>query len=381
MIILLSNSMLSSMELRLQQYDSGFAEANCVQQKNGRDWLIPALVDKPKRGFESVSYNWDLLPLDIIETFPFLEGCNNIYIYRDEADKKAFYCITGWPSSQDRKKIVLTAKDRERLELALIGTPSVMVDEIKAGVMFVPSKRSSSLPVLQAQHDVSEKNVLPSSDIVVRQHNKNSILFSLDSEVGSSFEDEYPAPYLHPIYWEFWGVPCERENIAYEFIDNDDFDGCVKFGVLTGYLLLCNQMIMDGYNPYTVCDDESTDLECVMSVLSGGGGPLNDLTGEPMQDVFYIHELIIEESLRRQRLGTRLLQELPYPCKRLLHIAPDILAYYVVQPDEDEHANKNASDHLSDQKHCEDLPFFDFYKSNEFQELGNSRLLYTFTGI
>jgi GNAT superfamily N-acetyltransferase len=68
-----------------------------------------------------------------------------------------------------------------------------------------------------------------------------------------------------------------------------------------------------------------------MATLTGEGGPLNDLDGDSMQDALDIDELIVEEPQRRKGIGTRFIQELPYLCKRLLHLEPDILAYYVAQ--------------------------------------------------
>ena len=49
-------------------------------KKKGRDWVIPALADKPKRGFENVTYFWNLLPIEAINRFPYLRDCNSIYI-------------------------------------------------------------------------------------------------------------------------------------------------------------------------------------------------------------------------------------------------------------------------------------------------------------
>jgi hypothetical protein len=56
--------------------------------------------------------------------------------------------------------------------------------------MFVPAKRSSSLPVLSSEFDVGKEIKLPFSDIIVRQNSRNAVLFSLDSSAGGSFEDE-----------------------------------------------------------------------------------------------------------------------------------------------------------------------------------------------
>jgi hypothetical protein len=85
-------------------------------------------------------------------------------------------------------------------------------------------------------------------------------------------------------------VPNDSEDIAYEFIEDDNYSDCIKLASLSGYFILCRQMIMDGYEPLIVCDDESADLGNIMATLTGEGGPLNDLDGDSMQDALYIDE-------------------------------------------------------------------------------------------
>jgi len=108
-------------------------------KKMGRDWLIPALADKPTRGFQSASYNWTYLPQPIRDEFPFLKEYNTIYIYQD-SDKSKFQCIMGWPGSDNRYCITLSATEREKLELALISSNCVNVEDTSNSIMFVPSK-------------------------------------------------------------------------------------------------------------------------------------------------------------------------------------------------------------------------------------------------
>lgn len=105
-------------------------------KKLGRDWIIPSLADKPKRGFESASYSWTHLPRAITDDFPFLNGYEVVYIFQDESDKSQFYCILGWPGSNNRSRVSLSLAEREKLELALISTNNVCVEESNA--MFVP---------------------------------------------------------------------------------------------------------------------------------------------------------------------------------------------------------------------------------------------------
>jgi len=98
-------------------------------KKVGRDWLIPSVAEKPARGFKTVSYHWRLLPPKITEQFPYLKHHNCIYIFQNKNDKTKFDCILGYPSSGIREKFILTAIEREKLELTLIGNDLIEVNE------------------------------------------------------------------------------------------------------------------------------------------------------------------------------------------------------------------------------------------------------------
>ncbi len=398
-------------------------------KKKGRDWLIPALADKPKRGFESVTYYWESLPSDILTMFPFLAETNCVYLYQDDEDKKVFNAISGWPGKDNRRKVELTAKEREQLEIMLIAAPEVIVEDLSAAVRYVPAKRNFSFPVLSYQDDSMANRLFPYSDIIVQQHSSNTIHFSPDNEPRDAFSFDSTSTYLVPVYWTFWGVPHDADDILYDALDNGNYANCVKIGVLSGHLILCKQMIADGYDPLTVCDDESADLEYVISALVDEGGPLNEWTGEPLLDVLYIHEITMEEALQRQGLGSRILQELPCLCRELLHVMPDILTYYPAPTDHDWYQESDREvglrsmaikrvveatlpGHNMHQNTSNIIPFPDvyqfsddeikmimgrrhggssypealknerliaFYKRNGFQELGATRLLYAYT--
>ena len=112
-------------------------------KKSGRDWLIPSITDKPKRGFESVTYSWQHLPETISKDFSFLIVDNScVYIYQDEQDKSNFHCIMGWPGTANRTQITLNAKEREKLEISLISNPCVKAEELDSLIMYVPVKES-----------------------------------------------------------------------------------------------------------------------------------------------------------------------------------------------------------------------------------------------
>ena len=398
-------------------------------KKKGRDWLIPALADKPTRGFKMVTYHWSLLNSEIIEAFPFLNETNNVKLVQDEDDKKLFYAIVDGSETVSHQRVKLTAKEREKLEVMLISAPEVMVEDHYSTIQYLPAKRNTSLPILSYQDDEMTDRAYLYGDVIVKQHGLDTIHFAPEDEPGDSFN--YPYTYLVSIDWTFWGVPQGYEDTLYDALDNEDYSDCTRLGTLSGYLILCKQMITDGYDPLMVCDDESADLEYTMSALIDEGGPLNEWTGEPLLDVLYIDELTIEEPLRRQGLGSRLLQETPSICRELLHVLPDIIAYYPAPTKSDWRKDSERTIALSDiaakkiaklnsaeedtgAPHSNVISFADkyqlnddeikmvmgrrhsgssypeelknegliaFYQKNGFHELGDYRLLYAYTEV
>ena len=109
-------------------------------KKMGRDWLIPAIADKPKRGFLDATYTWENIPQNTLNEFPFLRGYNYIYLYQDDANKTQFYCVLGRPGDKNRHRIPMNTTDREKLEIALIAIPNVTAEE--SCIKFVAGKTS-----------------------------------------------------------------------------------------------------------------------------------------------------------------------------------------------------------------------------------------------
>ena len=297
-------------------------------QKEGRDWLIPSLTDKPDRGFEQVTYVWETLSEDIIATFPFLASVNHIHLYQDTQNKKVFYAISFWPNLDNIQRETLTIKQREQLELLLIADPNVSVKDPGVPFNFAAAKNSASLPVLSYQDNAQDNMQFDFTDIYVKQYSQEITGFSPFDAPRTPPYCEFSAAYLVPVQWVFWGVPADDTAAFVESAILGDFSSCARIGTLHGNLLLCKQMIADGYSPLTICETESDDLVDALDTLFAEEGPLNEATGDPYQNVFYIGELNINESLRDIGLGSRILQELPRLCANLLHVIPDILVYY-----------------------------------------------------
>ena len=100
-------------------------------KKEGRDWLIPDIADKPKRGFQDVTYMWKELTQEILSKYPFLKGYNHMFIFQDEDDKGLYDLILSNYGNKIREKIQISNTKREQLELDLISSGLVEIDEPK----------------------------------------------------------------------------------------------------------------------------------------------------------------------------------------------------------------------------------------------------------
>ncbi|MCI8310535.1 MAG: helix-turn-helix domain-containing protein [Clostridia bacterium] len=100
-------------------------------KKQGRDWIIPDIADKPKRGFQDVTYMWNELTSEIEDKYPFLQGYNNMFIFQNEDDKGLYDVILSNYKTSIREKIQISNIKREQLELELISSGLVEIDEPK----------------------------------------------------------------------------------------------------------------------------------------------------------------------------------------------------------------------------------------------------------
>lgn len=100
-------------------------------KKEGRDWIIPDIADKPRRGFEDVSYSWEELTPKIVEKYPFLEGYREALIFQNEDDKGLFDVTLINHKKGRREKIQISNSKRENLELELISSGLVEIQEFK----------------------------------------------------------------------------------------------------------------------------------------------------------------------------------------------------------------------------------------------------------
>lgn len=93
-------------------------------KKQGRDWLIASISEKPMRRYVPVRYSWEYLDKDISANFPFLANAKSINISQSKEDKSIFVAVLN-----DSREIKISGSDCEKLELALLSMDNIDVEE------------------------------------------------------------------------------------------------------------------------------------------------------------------------------------------------------------------------------------------------------------
>lgn len=170
-------------------------------------------------------------------------------------------------------------------------------------------------------------NLSDNFEQICAEYSENrNIMFDMDGDP----EDNYDCVDTC-IVWSgitFYGIPFGLSEKQLDNIYNGDYRAAVKIGKIFGCLILCKQMIDKSNDPLETCDDSNGNLEYTISALSDESGPLNWESGDPAQDVYYIHELKMEPEYDYAPLKSKILKELPYLILSFFHAAPNIIAFY-----------------------------------------------------
>ena len=220
-------------------------------------------------------------------------------------------------------------------------------------IMFVPEKRKSSLPYL-ANDPLDCVEVT----IIVRQDVTDEVWFAAKGVPGNSYYDGEPENYIMPIEWVFYCADSE-ETVSSCHDDLKD----KEIARLSGSFIFNNDIQKDGWNPIVLCDDLDGDLGYLMDTLYSKEGPLYFANGGSYENVLYIHELYFSEKELTIQMRDRLLRELPWICKRLMHVFPEIISYCVSVNESVEKTNILRN----------------FYMKNGFCQIGNTNVLYAYT--
>ena len=321
-------------------------------KKVGREWKISALSEPPKHGYEGVTYLWENLPETIGEAFDFLPRSGSVMIGQDEWDKKKFLARTWDSDSEQSARVELSTQVRERLELMMIASEDVTVEPWMDCIMYQPAKREVKLPYL------SRKLANCGSGIVVVSCGApDFISIDLDDVPGSSYYDGEPENYVISVAWTFYDAGTDEEKSCAAL--DGDFSGSKKIGTLYGNAILCDEMEADGWDPTLLCDDIDADLGVLMDLLTRDNAPFAEKCG----DLLYIHEFVVEKEYENTPIKDRVLRELPWICKRVTHVFPELITYFIGVAASELEANRAQA----------------FYENNGFCRFEGSNLLYAYT--
>ena len=120
-------------------------------KKFGKEWRISELSDPPQRGFTPAKY---LLPeklYGIPEDLQYLEGKRVVKIEKDPENKEGFlvklFLNESGKDEDGSEKLCISSSDREKLELFLIGEPSIFYvqdffDSVVPDLFSIPKRKA-----------------------------------------------------------------------------------------------------------------------------------------------------------------------------------------------------------------------------------------------
>ena len=292
-------------------------------QKNGRDWLIPSLSTPPQRGYVPATYYWDHLSDAISDTYTFLPAAGYLYMHQSRDNKQLFTALITNKADNSYREIQFDSKGRERLELALISEVTVSVESYTDYEIAPLSQKNDTLPYL-ATSGASD----PGIEIMAKPiYDKAIAIFSGKSAAGDSYYDGDADNYVIPILWDLYDL--NSTTAQKESLCSEQATAKHKIGTVSGHLILTRQLLHDGCDPVSICDDINADLRYVITVLYGPSGPLNKY-GEPEDgQILYIHEIKMESDYETPELKSRVIRELPWLCMRFMLIRPGIIVYCI----------------------------------------------------
>lgn len=324
-------------------------------QKNGRDWLIPALSTPPQRGYVSATYYWDHLSDAISDSYTFLPASGYLYMHQSRDNKQLFTALITNKTDNSYRELQFDSKDRERLELALISESTVSAESDTEFEIAPLSQKSGTLPYLATRGATDLEIRIMAKPI----YYKDSAIFNGKATAGDSYYDGDADNYVIPVLWELYDLTsatAQKESVCPEQPASGD-----KIGTVSGHLILTSQIIKDACDPVAICDDISADLGNIMSVMSGPAGPLNEYISD--ENMLYVHEIKMESDYETPELKGRVIRELPWLCMRFLYVRPEIIVYCI-------------SELLAEDKQKElSMP----YMQNGFARVGESNVIYAYT--
>ena len=99
-------------------------------KKEGKNWLIPEIEERPERGFTSVSYFFkEDIPMELTQKYDFLNGAVSIFITQNKEDSELFNIYVRHKNSKENSLITVSNKKRQIIELDLISSGRIEYEE------------------------------------------------------------------------------------------------------------------------------------------------------------------------------------------------------------------------------------------------------------
>lgn len=168
---------------------------------------------------------------------------------------------------------------------------------------------------------------------------------------GSSYKDCHSTCIIHQ-HITYYGIGTLTDDQEEAFL-HGDYTHARIVGKITGWLILCGQMLCEGEEPCIVCDDENADVGYIISALSDPGEVLDE---NPFSNVFYIDQIDCEDEL----LLSAIIDRLPATVLGMMHVHPDVVAFFPTpkpyDQDEGERERTQALQRIASQKMSKMFP-------------------------
>lgn len=173
---------------------------------------------------------------------------------------------------------------------------------------------------------MAQKKEKPYKKIAIRSsaNGVTTTYFSIDDDLGAWID-----PCDDTLRWiklQIYGIPNKKEDAETNEIDEDDFTSAEPMGEIFGCHIAKSLIVNLGEDPYTVCDDEDSDLESMYSVIKEHEDDEDFI--DWVDDIFYIHEIEFGPAYQNMGYEKIILLQLPSIIVTTLHIFPSLLMYF-----------------------------------------------------
>lgn len=247
-------------------------------KKIGRNWLIPELTDKPTRGYEPVTYEWEYLSEEIKIKYPFFNECSSVLIRKSDSVTNLYDVKVINNVGVIVEKIQLNTAEREKMELALISEPSVVAHDWFQNVMYAPSKKNI--------YYLKGRKMMVKDKIKMYQEDLDDLSKDyLEISTNNCFHD------MDGMY--IWNLSAKLQKL-----ENDDIEDLIT---IKGMVIpsesefFSDKDIHLGYSSaYDLCDAISADMEATYTTI---GNPDEGIKMEIIEELGLDEEDVYESAI------------------------------------------------------------------------------------